>query len=66
MFHPTSDTGFFVGLPRSGIGVGCILVHPTFGKCPMTVSGADQQELRLAVAQSITHRGHVNALEIGW
>lgn len=65
VLHPASHTRFFIGFPRGGIGVGCILIHSTFGKRPMTVSGAHQEELRFPVAYPIADRSHVNARETG-
>src|SRR5271166_5144634 len=63
-FHRASYASLFVCFPCSGIGVSCILVHPTFWKSPMAVPGAHQKELRFTVAYSIAHRRHVNALKI--
>ena len=64
MLHPATDPGFLIGFPCGGIGVGSILIDPTFGKRPVAISGAHQEELGFTVAQPITDRGHVNAPEI--
>ena len=63
-FHRAAYAGFFVRFPGGGVGVGCIPVHPAFWKSPMAVPGAHQKELRFAAAYPITHRSHVNALQI--
>ena len=64
MLHPASHTSLFQCFPCGGISMGCILVHAAFGKRPMTVPGAHQQELQFTVAQPITNSRHVNAREI--
>ncbi len=64
--HGSSYASFFVGFPRGGVGVGCVLVHSAFWESPMAVPGAHQEEFRFPVAYSITHRSHVNALDLKW
>jgi hypothetical protein len=68
MFSSEARQGFgssaTMGFPCGGVGVGCILVHSTFWKSPSPVPGAHQKKLRFTAAYPITHRSHMNALEI--
>jgi hypothetical protein len=60
--HRAVYAGLFVSFAGGGIGVSGVLIHSTFGKSPVAIPGADQQEFQFAIAQPITHGGDVHTI----